>query len=445
MNESISPPTDGAPSAPTRPFAAPFAPLGLGSHHERRLDWLAEFSTVLAQVDDESFAACLTNCLLPDVVDMYSIDIVQANGAIETLVTAHVDTQLNVLLNNTLLRDPHDPNISVGVPQVIRTGRPEFYPVMDQAQRSALAGNANQAELLATPQVCTGAILPLIIQGRAIGALSIGIMHAEHQLDATNSSFVTEIAQRLALVLDNQRLRQQARAANEARDATLAIVAHELRTPLAAVIAQVQILRRRADDAELQGKLLVQGLAALDSQTKRLNLLVDMLLDATQFSHQPRPLAHERFELGQLLRRMHENVAATATLTQHTLYLNMSDEALLIDGDPLRIEQALQNLLQNAVKYSPYGGAITLRLERNNTNARITLTDQGIGIPLDARTRIFERFYRAANATSQGISGVGVGLYIVHAIIALHHGTIFVADTPDNGATFVIDLPLNEN
>lgn len=438
MNERTLPPTGGMSAASTepRPQAGAVPTLAV----EQRLQWLAAFAAALAQVGPEAFVECLTAWLLPAVADMYCLALVQPDGAIETRITAHADAHLHRLLTESRAWCYHDPSGAGVVAEVIRSGRPLFFPTMDHALYLAAARDAPHAELRSALQMHAGAVVPLLVQGQAIGALSIGIMAPERRLDQSDAGFLNEIAQRIALVLDNQQLRRQAQEAGEARDASLAIMAHELRTPIAALITQLQILRRRVDEADRYDERVLVGMKMLDTQVRRLNVLVDTLLEATYFDRQPRPLAHERFDVGQIVRRVHD--AFLDTLTSHTLHLDLSREALIIEGDPLRIEQALQNLLQNAVKYSPYGGNITLRLERYGLHAQITISDEGIGIPPEARTRIFERFYRAANAINQGISGVGVGLYVVQAIIALHNGTIVVAETPAAGASFVVELPL---
>jgi signal transduction histidine kinase len=102
----------------------------------------------------------------------------------------------------------------------------------------------------------------------------------------------------------------------------------------------------------------------------------------------------------------------------------------------------IQNLIQNAIKYSPSGGRVTVQVERQAANACIRVSDQGIGIPAAALPQLFRRFYRAPNADSQHISGMGIGLYVVKEIVELHGGTVEVASQESQGSTFTISLPL---
>lgn len=428
MNESTPLIDDLAPTPPhpTR-FALPTMTP------DQQVTWLTAFTNALAHATESTFGLCLERCLIPAIADAYSLEVMLPDGSIRTHSAAHGVSPLPTTPDDAALGRRRAATILAAIAQVIHSGQPLFNRL-----HSMLVGPS-----LSEPTTLTfdhGAIVPLLIQGEAIGALSIGSMRAEWPYLADDGGFLGEIAARIAFALDNQRLRRQLADAVEARDATLVIVAHELRTPLAALITQMQLLRRRMQDIELHDERTLQGLALLDQQARRLNLLVDALFDATQLNHQPRRFAHERFDLGRTIQRVHDSFAGV--LINHSLHLDLCADAVLIDGDALRIEQALQNLLHNAVKYSPHGGAIELCLERHDAHARIIISDEGIGIPVADRDRIFERFYRAKNAVSHGINGVGIGLYIVHAIIALHNGTIQVAETPEAGATFIVELPL---
>jgi signal transduction histidine kinase len=128
--------------------------------------------------------------------------------------------------------------------------------------------------------------------------------------------------------------------------------------------------------------------------------------------------------------------------TTHTIVYAGPNTPLLVEGDELRLIQVLQNLVQNAIKYSPAGGTVRLEVERHATTVRIAVSDQGVGIPQAELPHLFQRFYRASNAEEQQISGLGVGLYVVKELVTLHDGTIDVMSEEGYGSTFVITLPL---
>jgi signal transduction histidine kinase len=167
------------------------------------------------------------------------------------------------------------------------------------------------------------------------------------------------------------------------------------------------------------------------------------LLDASriqigQFNLERRPV-----DLGKLARRIAGEMART--LPGHSLEYRQPSEPVIIDGDALRLEQVLLNLLQNAVKYSPKGGPITLSVERRDSEAVLFVSDQGIGIPAAAMPLLFQRFFRAGNAAGSTLSGMGVGLYVVQEIVSRHGGRVGVESTEGKGTTVTVYLPLRES
>jgi signal transduction histidine kinase len=135
---------------------------------------------------------------------------------------------------------------------------------------------------------------------------------------------------------------------------------------------------------------------------------------------------------------------AQLTAARRLVEFHDPDAPVVIVGDSVRLEQVLQNLLDNAVKYSPADGVITVGVERQSAKAVLTISDQGIGIPEAARTRLFERFYRASNLDPRRMQGTGIGLSIVGEIVALHGGVVEVDSAEGHGSTFTVRLPLLE-
>jgi PAS domain S-box-containing protein len=234
--------------------------------------------------------------------------------------------------------------------------------------------------------------------------------------------------------------RAQAEANMRLRDGFLNATAHELRTPVTAVLGYAQLLRRRLDRPEVTFEQVRQPVQAIAEQAKRLDRLTTMLLDITR-------LEHGRFAL----ERRTMNLCATIELVvhefrrlseRHTITVELPDTPLFVAGDELRLEQVLYNLLQNAVKYSPVGGTIAVSAGREEQYAVITVRDQGVGIPAEELPHIFERFYRATNIPEGSISGLGLGLYLVRALIEMHGGTVDVRSVVGEGTTFRVRLPL---
>jgi signal transduction histidine kinase len=176
------------------------------------------------------------------------------------------------------------------------------------------------------------------------------------------------------------------------------------------------------------------------AQSQRLKQLIEMMIDVAYFQQGQISIEQRPLDLTELVRHLLADFSAS--LTRHTIQLSGVEQPLMVDGDTQRLQQALQNVLQNAVKYSPRGGEIRVSLLRQESEACIQVQDQGIGVPATAQSAVFERFYRADNFNHLQISGFGIGLYMAREIIELHGGRINVKSNDDTGSTFEICLPL---
>jgi signal transduction histidine kinase len=231
-------------------------------------------------------------------------------------------------------------------------------------------------------------------------------------------------------------------AALRARDDLLAVAAHEFKTPLTAVIGYTQTLQVRGAREGNLTRRDQDTLRVIAAQAKRLQRLIDSVLDLARLHSGQTQIAKQVFDLAALARQAVADARLTAA--RHVLEFHDPDAPLVIQGDSVRLEQVVQNLLDNAVKYSPADGVITVSVEQRNAKAVLTIRDQGIGIPETARAQLFERFYRASNLDRRRVQGTGIGLSIVSEIVALHGGVVEVTSTEGHGSTFTVRLPLLE-
>lgn len=293
------------------------------------------------------------------------------------------------------------------------------------------------------------AAMPLFTKGRVVGVLGLSFAAFRH-FTPEDLAFMRALAQQCAQALERTRLyegEQHARAVAEeavrVRDAFFSIAAHELRTPLTSLLGQAQLLQRRIlrkPDGDERDQRSVQ---VIIEQSGRLNKMMGALLDVSRIATGRLSIERVPMDLTALVRRVLDEVRPT--LHQHRLEYTFPATPLVIVGDELRLEQVIQNVLGNAVKYSPQGGRVTVIVEQRDAHAWISVQDQGIGIPATAIERLFQRFYRAANADLRRISGMGIGLYVVKEIVDQHGGTITVESTEGVGSTFTITLPLPED
>src|SRR4029079_1195755 len=171
-----------------------------------------------------------------------------------------------------------------------------------------------------------------------------------------------------------------------------------------------------------------------------LTTMADLLQDATSLESGQLHINRAPCDLCALVRDVAETLRAT--LKRYTLHVRCADDPLIVEGDLLRLQQVIQNLLHNAIKYSAPDRAISVLVERVDGQARLSVSDQGIGIPESAQEQIFERFYRAHNVDQEHTTGMGIGLFVVKQIVKLHGGRIEVRSQVGVGSTFIVWLPL---
>lgn len=238
---------------------------------------------------------------------------------------------------------------------------------------------------------------------------------------------------------ERDRLYEAAREALELRDQYISLVRHELGTPMTVLLGYTQLLQRRlADSIPAQHQELLKFMS---EQVLRLNRLVTSLLDLPRFQEGRLALERQPLDLAALVRQMLDGMRLL--FKNHTLALQIPDREIIVDGDAVRLEQVLHNLLQNALKYSPDGGTIEVILEQCDDWAKISVRDEGIGIPEHDLPHVFRRFFRASNIPAGRMRGMGMGLYVVREIVKLHGGTVEVESTVGCGSTFVVCLPLS--
>jgi signal transduction histidine kinase len=235
-------------------------------------------------------------------------------------------------------------------------------------------------------------------------------------------------------------LYNEAQNAVHVRDQFLSIASHELKTPLTALLGNAQLLQRRVIREASLGTRDQRALHVIVEQAARLNKMITALLDISRIEMGQLSIVRVPMNLSALARRVVAEMQPT--LERHTIEYSDSGADIWVEGDELRLEQVLHNLIGNAVKYSPAGGVVAVRVEQRESYACVVIEDQGIGIPADAVPRLFTRFYRADNVDPQNISGMGIGLFVVKEIMSLHGGTVQVSSQESQGSTFTICLPL---
>jgi len=227
--------------------------------------------------------------------------------------------------------------------------------------------------------------------------------------------------------------------ADRRKDEFLAMLAHELRNPLAPISTAVQLLRLK----ELSESQRDRARDVLERQVQHLVFLVDDLLDVSRITRGMITLHRERVLVGAVVARAVETARPAIDERRHTLTLDLSDEVLSVEGDKARLTQVVGNLLNNAVKFMEPGGRILLKVTREGTSVAITVKDNGIGISNEQMPRIFDLFTQAHSKSDSVQGGLGIGLALVRRLVEMHGGTVAAHSAgPGHGTEITVRLPL---
>lgn len=238
----------------------------------------------------------------------------------------------------------------------------------------------------------------------------------------------------LSELIDAQSGRDRAEQESQAKDELMAMLAHELRNPLSAITAAVQVLGATAHESETA----VRARSIISRQAQHLSRLVDDLLDAGRVVTGKIPLHKRTVDLGELVRRAVANLGE-----RHGAHiLDLSVEAVWIDGDVIRLEQVVSNLVGNALKYTPQGGSVIVTVRAEGEEAVLRVADNGLGISSDLLPRVFDLFVQGERTLDRAQGGLGIGLTLARQLVALHQGTVSAySEGPGCGSTFVVRLP----
>jgi signal transduction histidine kinase len=247
-----------------------------------------------------------------------------------------------------------------------------------------------------------------------------------------------EVAYGARRPLDSQTVAEMADAANRAKDVFMAMLSHELRSPLGAILAWARLLQT----AKLPPAEVARGSDAIERNARLLSRLVEDLLDASRISTGKLTLHVQSVDLAAVTMAALDDVRTVADAKGIQL-VSLIGPPACVAGDPDRLQQVVSNLLSNAVKFSFDGGRVLVRVATDDSHALVAVRDAGEGIASDFLPHVFQRFRQASEESMRTHGGLGLGLAIVRDIVEMHHGTVKAeSGGRGRGATFAVALPL---
>ncbi len=283
-------------------------------------------------------------------------------------------------------------------------------------------------------------VVPIHHASGIAGALTLlTVSPSERHYTGEDLETALEVASRAGAAIENARLYRAAQEANRIKDDFLATLSHELRTPLNAILGWARMIERGG----LSQERTAHGIASIRRNAEAQSRLIGDILDIARIRSGKLSIDLQRLDLQAVVAAAAETLEADAD-AKHVKLEASSDPALIVQGDPSRLQQILWNLVSNAVKFTPDGGTVRIEARRSGTRAVIVVRDTGVGIEPDFLPRVFDRFRQGDASTTRYHSGLGLGLAITKHLAELHGGRVWAeSDGPNLGATFTVELPLH--
>ncbi len=404
---------------------------------EAALEFLSEAGNVLSVlVDIESTVQSVARLAVRFVADYCVVSMIDDLGRIQRMAYAHRNVAQESLLRKALELNPLDWDSGGPVVGVLRSMQPVLMSEVSPEYLDAISPSTEHRRTLAELNPVSWMIVPLLVREKVIGAITFVSTNPRHRYSTAELELVTELGRRVAAAGDNVRLYTELCESQRQKDDFLAMLAHELRNPLAAIQYANQLATLAKNDDSTATEVI-------DRQVKNLAHLIDDLLDVSRITRDKIQLRKEAVDGRVLIDRALATVGPAIAERRHELVTELSSAPMPLSADPVRVEQILVNLLSNAAKYTPEGGKITVRSFPLDGQVVYKIKDTGIGIPPDMLPRVFELFTQVARSLDRAQGGLGIGLTVVRKLAEMHGGSVSAASEGlGQGSEFTVRLPI---
>ena len=409
--------------------------------------YLARVSEVLgSSLEYETTLRELAHVVVPELAEWCTITIVEDDGSPRQLVLAHADPAKIAWAEELNRRYPPAADSPVGVPNVLRTGKPELYPEITDEMIDVGAIDDEHRRITRELGLRSAMLVPLVVRERVLGVLSLLSIKSGRRYGPDDLALATEIARRAAFAMENALLhraerlaRQAADEANTAKMQFLAVMSHELRTPLNAIGGYAQLLR-----LGLRGPITEEQAQDIDRVTLNQRNLLGLINDILNFAKVE--AGHVEFNLADvpvtpLLADLETVVSPQLQTGRLTLTQRVDGDGLAVRADGEKVRQIMLNLLSNAIKFTPAGGTIDIECAAAGEQVRIDVRDSGIGIATDRLGAVFDPFVQLDRTLTSRHEGTGLGLSISRDLARAMGGEITAVSTLSGGSTFSLTLP----
>lgn len=406
-------------------------------HEEETARFLARASELLVSSLDYRATVQSVADLCAGTLADYCIVHVLENGEVRAPGIAHADPARTEILRGLLRRFPVEMEGPHPVLTVLRSGEARLLGEIGEEVLEEIASGPEHLEMLRDLDLSSGMIVPLRARGRTLGAISCWRSGSAPRYGRRELEVAEELARRAALAVDNARLYREARQATRSRDEMLAVVSHDLRNPLHAVLLAATILDEFSDAGAWSARDRKQ-LEIIRHSTEQMTRLILDLVEVVSLESGSLSLQRARVEVEPVVGGvldMFEPMAAEQGIRMET---RVAPGLPAVEADRARLLQLFSNLVGNALKFTPRGGTVTLEAAPEEGGVRFAVRDTGPGIPREHFPHIFDRFWQAQRDDRRGL---GLGLAIAKGIAETHGGRIWVESEPGAGSAFFFTLP----
>jgi signal transduction histidine kinase/ActR/RegA family two-component response regulator len=412
----------------------------------RRLAFLAQASTVLVHsLDYEAIPRGLADQVIPFLGDLCAVTLIGECDDDEWRTELAWIDQESRSRHHSLARGSSQLGSLCGlIMSVLETGQGQLFLDVgphSRGEEHAVASADPDARAARGPgvELQCAMVVPLRARGRLLGTVSVGVCNADRRFDSDDLALAEDLAGRAAIAIDNARLYRDVQEHVRRKNEFLATLAHELRNPLAPLRNAVEILQR----LDLKDDTLLWVNDVISRQLEHLVRLVDDLLDISRISGGKIQLRMEPIDASKAVTRAVETSRPLIDEKKHELNVTLPREPVWVNADLVRLAQVLSNLLNNAAKFTQERGKIALDLARTGDQAVFRVRDNGIGIPADKLSSIFDLFSQVDHSLERSHGGLGIGLNLARRLVEKHGGSVTAfSEGVNHGSEFVIRLPV---
>jgi signal transduction histidine kinase/CheY-like chemotaxis protein len=401
-------------------------------------------ATMTSSLDYERTLESVADIAVPRFADWCLVDILDEE-TIRRVVVRHSDPAMVRLAEEAERRFPTRVDLPYGAALTIRTGETQMFD-LDEEFLTTMFPIEELRQMVRTMGFRHAVIVPLVAQGRTLGALTFANAQSGRTFSDGDLKVAHDLGHRAGMAIENARLYRELERVNRAKDEFLAMLSHELRTPMTATLGWASILQM----GSLPDDMVRTAIDAIAESTRAQAKLIDDLLDVSRIITGKMQLSLQPVVLADAVQSAVDTIRPAAEAKQIALYVALRDRDLRLTGDPWRLQQVFWNLLSNAVKFTPRVGRIDVALERDldsvrvDHSVRVVVRDSGEGIAPNVMPYIFERFRQGESGTKRKFGGLGLGLSIARNLVELHGGTLTASsEGAGSGSEFVVTLPLD--